>query len=159
MRPVTRFVLSVDAIFAIQPRMDIPRNRQAERVRRILSTRGLTFYRASQRSVEMFGRSSPFYLPHNLHYDLAVSAATPSLYQLIALSRITRYRLSDWLAVFGFDLDAIPQLQVLVSRRRTVILDSAVYDTEAWLPWFIERSGAGPGRYDSFMTAPLSRSA
>jgi len=122
--------------------MDIPRNRQAERVRQILSTRGLTFYRASQRSAEMFGRSSPFYLPHNLHYDLAVSAATPSLYQLIALSRITRYRLSDWLAVFGFDLDAIPQLQVLVARRRTVILDSAVYDADAWLPWFIERSGS-----------------
>jgi|HubBroStandDraft_6_1064221.scaffolds.fasta_scaffold00356_6 hypothetical protein len=142
MRPVTRFVHPVDAIFAIQPRMDIPRNRQSERVRQILSTRGLTFYRASQRSAEMFGRSSPFYLPHNLHYDLAVSAATPSLYQLIALSRITRYRLSDWLAVFGFDLDAIPRLQVLVSRRRTVILDSAVYDTEAWLPWFSERSGA-----------------
>src|SRR5580704_6699373 len=116
--------------------------RRAEHVREIFATRELTFYRVSQRSVEMFGRSSPFYLPHNLHSDLAISSATPTLYQLVALSRITRYRLSDWLAVFGLDLDVIPQLQVLVSRRRTVILDSAVYDTEAWVPWFVGRPGA-----------------
>ena len=42
-------------------------------MREILATRELTFYRVSQRSVEMFGRSSPFYLPHNLHSDLAIS--------------------------------------------------------------------------------------
>ena len=122
--------------------MDIPANRRAELVRQILSTRDVTFYRVSQLSAEMFGRSSPFYLPRNLHSDLAVSSATPTLYQLIALSRITRYRLSDWLAVFGLDLNVIPQLQVLVSHRRTVILDSAVYDTEAWVAWFVERSGS-----------------
>lgn len=111
-------------------------------MREILATRELTFYRVSQRSVEMFGRFSPFYLPHNLHSDLTVSSVTPTLYQLMALTRITRYRWSDWLAVFGFDLDAIPELQVLVSRRRTVILDSTVYDTEAWVPWFVERPGS-----------------
>jgi hypothetical protein len=126
---------------------------RAEQVREILATRELTFYRVSQRSVEMFGRSSPFYLPHNLHSDLAVSSATPSLYQLIALSRITRYRLSDWLAVFGFDLDVIPRLQVLVSRRRTVVLDSAVYDTEAWVAWFAER----PGNAGRTAVAPLGQ--
>ncbi|MFZ3331898.1 MAG: hypothetical protein WA197_14785 [Candidatus Acidiferrales bacterium] len=67
-------------------------------MREILATRELTFYRASQRSAEMFGRFSPFYLPHNLHSDLAVSSATPTLYQLMALSRITRYRISVLLA-------------------------------------------------------------
>jgi hypothetical protein len=144
--------------------------RRAERVREILATRELTFYRVSQRSVEMFGRSSPFYLPHNLHSDLAVSSVTPTLYQQIALSRITRYRLSDWLSVFGVDLDVIPQLQVLVSRRRTVTLDSAAYDTEAWVPWFVERSGTvgrtaiaplgqflSPARPERGMSAPISR--
>jgi hypothetical protein len=127
--------------------------RRAERVREILATRELTFYRVSQRSVEMYGRSSPFYLPHNLHSDLAASAAAPNLHQLIALSRITRYRLSDWLAIFGFDLDVIPQLQVLVSRRRTVILDFAVYDAEAWVPWFVER----PGSAGTIRNAPLGQ--
>ncbi|MGC1257914.1 MAG: hypothetical protein WA867_20305, partial [Candidatus Acidiferrales bacterium] len=122
--------------------MEDAASRRAERVREILATRELTFYRASQRSAEMFGRFSPFYLPHNLHSDLAVSSATPTLYQLMALSRITRYRWSDWLAVFGFDLEIIPELQVLVSRSRTVILDSSVYDSEAWVPWFVERPGS-----------------
>ena len=121
--------------------MENPAKRRAERVRELLATRRLTFYLASQRSVEIFGRASPFYLPHNLHSDLAVSSATPSIYQLMALGRITSYRLSDWLALFGFDLDAIPQLQVLVQRRRTTILDSSVYDTQAWTAWFADRPG------------------
>jgi hypothetical protein len=121
--------------------MDISRNRQAERVRQILSTRGLTFYRASQLSAEMFSRSSAFYLPRNLYHRLAASAAAPGIYQLFALSRVTNYRLSGWLAVFGFDLDAIPQFQALVARTRTVILDSSVYDRDAWVAWFADRPG------------------
>src|SRR5580704_17979879 len=120
--------------------MDFPANRRAHRVRKILSARGLSFYRASQLSVEIFGRSSAFYLPPNLYHRLAASMATPSIYQLFALSRITGYRLSSWLAVFGFDLDVIFQLPVLIPRRRTVILDSYVYDSDAWIPWFVERN-------------------
>lgn len=122
--------------------MDIPRNRQAERVRQILSTRGLTFYRASQLSAQLFGQASELYLPRNLHHRLAASTAAAGIYQLFALSRITNYRLSNWLAVFGFDLDAIQQLQALVPRRRTVILDSSVYDPDAWVAWYADRPGA-----------------
>jgi hypothetical protein len=121
--------------------MDFPANRRAELVRQILSTRGLTFYRASQLSVEMFGRSSAFYLPRNLYHHLDASTATLSIYQLFALSRITGYRLSNWLAVFGIELDVISQLTVLIPRRRTVILDSYVYDSDAWVPWFVNRPG------------------
>jgi hypothetical protein len=58
--------------------MGFPANRRAQQVRQILSTRGLTFYRASQLSVEMFGRSSAFYLPRNLYHHLAASTAMPS---------------------------------------------------------------------------------
>ena len=122
--------------------MDFPANRRAERVRQVLSTRGLTFYRASQLSVEMFGRSSAFYLPRNLYHHLAASKATLSIYQLFALSRITGYRLSNWLAVFGIELDVISQLTVLIPRRRTVILDSYLYDSDAWVPWFVNRPGS-----------------
>ena len=126
------------------PGMDFPRNRRAERVRQILSTRGLTFYRASQLSAQMFGRSSPFYLPPNLYHRLAASSVAPGIYQLFALSRVTNYRLSEWLGVFGFDLDVIPQLQALVERRRTVVLDSSVYDRDAWVAWFTDRPGVAP---------------
>jgi hypothetical protein len=135
------------------PRMDLPRNRHAERIRQILSTRGLTVYRASQLSAQMFGRSSPFYLPPNLYHRLAVSAVAPGIYQLFALSRVTNYRLSEWLGVFGFDLDVIPQLQALVERRRTVILDSSVYDRDAWVTWFTDRPGLAPAA----VIAPLGQ--
>lgn len=121
--------------------MDFPANQRAERVREILSTRGLTFYRASHLSAEVFGRSSPFHLPRNLYHRLAASTATLSIYQLFALSRITGYRLSNWLAVFGIELDVISQLTVLIPRRRTVILDSYVYDSDAWVSWFVNRPG------------------
>ena len=122
--------------------MDLFRNRQAERVRQILSTRGLTFYRVSQLSVQLFGRSSAF-------YPSAESLPPPGRFcgraghlPIVALSRITNYRLRDWLAVFGFDLDVIPQLQALVARRHTVILDSSLYDRDAWIAWFADRPGA-----------------
>jgi len=109
---------------------------RAEHVRRILATTGLTLYRVSERSAQLFGRCSGFYLPHNLYSELADPSLSPSIQQTFALSRITNYRLSDWLAVFGFDLDLIPQLQLLAPRKRTVLLDSSVYDTQAWIPWF-----------------------
>jgi hypothetical protein len=101
----------------------------------------------------MFGRSSPFYVPPNLYHRLAASAVAPGIYQLFALSRVTNYRLSEWLRVFGFDLDVIPQLQALVERRRTVVLDSAVYDRDAWVAWFTDRPGLAPAA----IIAPLGQ--
>ena len=116
---------------------------RAEHVRQILSARGLTLYRVSQQSAEAFGRSSRFYVPHNLRYDIANPAAVPTIHQMLALSHITNYALSDWLAVFGIDLDVIFGLRVLIQRRQTTLLDSSVYDTRAWIPWFMERQPAG----------------
>jgi hypothetical protein len=116
---------------------------RAEQVRQIFSTRGLTLSSVSQRSAQMFGRSSRSYVPHNLYHDVRDSSLIPNIHQMSALSLITNYRLCDWLAVFGFDLDAISRLQVLVPRRRTTLLDSSVYDTDVWVPWFTQRLRAG----------------
>lgn len=116
----------------------------ALQVRQILTARGLTLYRLSRQSGEIFGRSSPFYIPHNLYYDLRRSGSVPTIFQILALSHITNYRLPDWLAVFGFDLDAILRLQMEIPRKRTAMLDSTVYDTQAWIPWFVERAEIGP---------------
>ena len=109
---------------------------RAEQVRQVLATKGLTLYRVSQQSAEIFGGSSPFHIPHNLYYDVADPSSSPNIHQLFAFSRITNYRLCDWLAIFGFDLDLIPRLGLLIPRERTVLLDSSVYDTRAWIPWF-----------------------
>ena len=117
---------------------------RALQVRRILATRGLTLYSLSRKSAEIFGHSSHFYVPHNLYYDLARPTSKPTIYQILALSHITNYRLSDWLAVFGFDLNVISRLQLLIPRQQTTILDSTVYDTYAWIPWFAERPETDP---------------
>ncbi len=92
-----------------------------DRVREILATRGLTLYQVSKRSAELFGRSSLYFIPQRLYHELATGVLSPNLHQLAALSRISDYRLADWLAVFGFRLDNIPKLQALVPWRRTVL--------------------------------------
>ena len=117
---------------------------RAEHVRQILATRGLTLYRVSQQSAEIFGRSSRFFVPHNLYYDFADPSLIPTIHQMLALSHITNYRLYDWLAVFGFDLDQISRLQLLIPRQRTTLLDSSVHDIHAWIPWFADRPNRGP---------------
>jgi hypothetical protein len=116
---------------------------RAEQVRQILTTRGLTLYRVSQQSAEIFGRSSRFYVPHNLYHDIADPSLTPTIPQMLALSHVTNYRLYDWLAVFGFNLDQISRLQLLIPRQRTTLLDSSVYDVNAWIPWFADRPNTG----------------
>ena len=126
-----------------QESMWVPRDR-AEQVREILTTRGLTLHHVSRRSAELFGRTSQFFIPHNLYSDLARTASTPTIFQVLTLSHITNHRLTDWLRVFGFDLDAILGLGLVIPRRRTTILDSAVYDIGAWIPWFAERIENGP---------------
>lgn len=112
----------------------------ASRTRQILSSRGLTLYRVSERSAEIFGRASPYYIPQNFYYQTSVDSIIPDIHQLLALSRITNFRLCDWLAVFGFRLGDIPRLGALLPRQHTTILDSCVYDEETWIPWPVERA-------------------
>jgi hypothetical protein len=107
----------------------------AGRVKSILASKKLTLHEASQRSVALFGRSSPHYLPHNLYYDLRHGSFSPSLFQVFALSRISNYRVTDWLRVFGFDVEVIPRLQLQLPSRRTVLLDSSLDDPNAFIPW------------------------
>jgi hypothetical protein len=126
---------------------------RAERVRQILSTRGLTLYEVAQRSAKIFGRSSRHYISQHLYCNLAVPSFRPDIHQFLALSRITNYRVCDWLAVFGIHLEDIPRLHLVLPWPRTVVLDSSVYDQNAWIPWFAERLRSAP---DSSI-APLAR--
>jgi len=70
-----------------------------------------------------------------------------------ALCQISGYRLVDWLTVFGFRLDDISRLQADLPKARTALLDSALYDARAMVPWFKER----PQRGVSPPIAPLSQ--
>ena len=78
-----------------------------------------------------------------MYYDVGNPSLIPTIHQILALSHITNYRLYDWLVVFGFDLDQISRLQLLIPRQRTTLLDSSVYDLYAWVPWLAERIKEG----------------
>ena len=112
----------------------------ADRVKSIIESRGLTLHAISQKSAAIFGQASPFFLHHNFYYELNLGSFSPSLYQLFALSRISNYRLFDWLHVFGLDVEQIPRLEILLPTRRTVLLDSTLADPNAWVRWFRNRS-------------------
>jgi hypothetical protein len=111
----------------------------ADKVQAILASRGLTLYRASQQSIELYGRSSPNFLPHNLYYDLRRGGFTPSIHQVFALSQISGYRLSDWLRVFGINLEQISQLQAIIQSKRTILIDTSLVDSHARVQWFRNR--------------------
>jgi transcriptional regulator with XRE-family HTH domain len=124
--------------FKVSQRMAV-----VERVRAILASKNITLYQVSQRTRSVYGRSSPYFLPHNLYYDIGHGTFSPSLHQIFALSKISGCRLNDWLLVFGFDVEDIVRLQVLLSLKRTILLDSSLDDSENWIPWFRNKSG-GP---------------
>ena len=109
-----------------------------EQVKSILASRRLTLYEVSRRSVAVFGRRSPHYIPHNLYYDLRRESFSPSLFQLFALSQISGYRLTDWMRAFGFEAEWIPSLQIQLPSKRTLLVDSSLDDPNALIPWLRE---------------------
>jgi hypothetical protein len=111
----------------------------AERIKSILETRNLTLYQLSQRLEATYGHASLYSLPHNLYYGLKLGTFSPSLYELFALSRISDYRMTDWLRVFGFDLEVIPWLQVFLPTTRTILLDSSLSDPNTFISWFRDK--------------------
>src|SRR5882762_6916377 len=115
-----------------------------ELVKAILARKGLTLYQVSQRTRALYGRSSPYFIPHNLYYDLGLGTFSPSLHQLFALSSISDYRLNDWLRIFGFNPEDIARLGVLLPSSRTMLLDSSLADPESWVPWFRNKPGNLP---------------
>lgn len=115
-----------------------------ERVKAILASKGLTLYQVSQKARSLYGRSSPYFLPHNLYYDLGLQTFSPSLHQLFALSSISDYRFNDWLRVFGFNPEDIARLQVLLSSKRTMLLDCSLEDPESWFRWFQNKAVNSP---------------
>jgi hypothetical protein len=110
-----------------------------ESIKSILETKQLTLHRVSEKSARLFGRGSPYYVPHNLYYDLRRGNFSPSLFQLVAFSRLSNYRLRDWLRIFGFDIEAIPRLQIQLGSKRTAYLDSFLDDPHSVIPWFRDR--------------------
>lgn len=113
----------------------------AGRVQSALGKKNLTLHQVSEESARLYGRSSPWFIRHNLYHALRAGEFGPSLHQLCALSRISGYRLYDWLTVFGFDLGGIPDLQVQLQSRRTLLLDASLDNPDSLIPWFNDVQG------------------
>ena len=83
-------------------------------------------------------------LPHTSSRTISITifARGPSgraFIKSLALSRISGYRLADWLRVFGFDLEDITRLQILLPSKRTIVLDTSLSDPNEWTPWLRNR--------------------
>ena len=116
----------------------------AIRTRNILSARGLTLSEVARRSRAMHPDDPRFHVPPNLYHTLQHKGFSPSIQQLFVLSRLSGYRLVDWLAIFGVILDNLPRLQAVLPARYTTLIDSNVYDDQTWVLSFEPISGRFP---------------
>jgi hypothetical protein len=125
----------------------------AERVERILATRNLTLSEVSRELRLRYARMPHYLVPHDFYYDLGHPSYSPRIEQVLALSRISKYWLADWLTVFGLHLDDVPRLQADFPVARTSLLDPTTYDRAAWIGWFHDAAHAG----DPPAVAPLGQ--
>jgi hypothetical protein len=58
---------------------------------------------------------------------------------MLTLSRFSEYRLRDWLKLFRFDIELIPQLQLLLPFRNTILLESSLADPQRPVTWLRDR--------------------
>ena len=115
------------------------------RTRAILAARGLTLSEVARRSRSLFPDDSRFHVPPNLYHTLQHRGFSPSVHQLLVLSRLSGYRLVDWLAIFGVVLDDIPRLQAILPARYTTLIDENVYDDQSWILSFEPITQGPPG--------------
>lgn len=98
--------------------------KKAARVRAVLDFRSLSLHQVSAASARIYGSNSPSHIPHTLYHALARSADFgPSLAQTCALSRITGYRVEDWMAVLGIDLGRTAGIEAALPLKRTRLLE------------------------------------
>jgi transcriptional regulator with XRE-family HTH domain len=118
----------------------------ASRTRSILAVRGLSLSDVARDSRTLFRGDPRFHVPPNLYHALDRRGFSPSIHQLFALSRLSDFRLVDWLAVFGVVLDDIPRLQATLPSRYTTLIDENIYDDHSWaLSFQPVASGFAPG--------------
>jgi len=113
-----------------------PTSSLADTIRRILATRNLSLAEVSRISRTIENHLA--HIPHSFYSSLRKPSFSPSLYQLFSLSRLSGYRLVDWLALFGISLDAVSRFQVSFPSSRTVELDATIYRPDLPVPWLYD---------------------
>src|SRR5258706_3497872 len=131
------------------------RTQLIERFRSLLAAKNLSLNAVSKETERIFGASSLYFIPHNFCYNVAAQGISPHICQVFALSKLTGYRFSDFLTLFGFPPDEISRLQLKLHTQRTVLLPSVSYDKSRMLPYF----GAEVLSHSMDHTGPLAKIA
>src|SRR5262245_54663557 len=100
-----------------------------DRVRFILARRGLSLAMVSRASRSLITGDRLCHIPHNFYSVLRNRRFSPSLYQLLALSAVSGYRLTDWLSVFGLSFDDVSRFHAALPALRTTEIDARSYQT------------------------------
>ena len=108
----------------------------AARARAIFRAAGLSISDVARASRHLFREDARFHIPPNLFHAIEHRGFSPSVHQVFALSRLSSYRLADWLMVFGVDLDDIPRLQAVLPSRYTSVVDVGACDDRRGDLWF-----------------------
>lgn len=108
----------------------------ADSLRSILLTRNLSLANVSRASRTSENRLA--HIPHSFYSSLRKRSFSPSLYQLNSLSRLSGYRLVDWLALFGIFLDDVSHYQVAFPSVRTVEVDATIHEPDISVPWLYD---------------------
>jgi len=106
----------------------------ADSLRRILATSNLSLADISRASRRR--ENDLTHIPYNFYSSLRRPSFSPSLGQLDSLSRLSGYRLVDWLSLFSFSLDDVSRFQARFIALRTVRLDMRTYQPRSSIPWF-----------------------
>ena len=123
----------------------------------------MTVYQISQMtSRPPFGKGTRAYIRDALYAEIE-SGQMPDIHQLAALSKLTGYRLVDWLTLFGYHVNDILRLQLELHTEHTVVLPSTIYDSLFLTPWIrqfdaeadLERTQALVSLIDGMGHAPL----
>jgi hypothetical protein len=111
------------------------RSEFVERFRALLRTKQMTVNMLSKATEQLYGATSPFFVPHNFCYNVVAKRTSLHICQVLALSKLTGYDFSECLAFFGFPADNITRFQLLLHSERTVLLPSVVYDKNRLIPF------------------------
>lgn len=135
----------------------------SRRLKAFLRSLEMTVYQISQMTGRPpFGEGTRAHIRDALYAEIE-SGQTPDIHQLAALARLTRYRLVDWLALFGYHVDDILRLQLELHTEHTVVLPNTIYDSLVLQPWIrqldtrvdLERTHSLVTMIDAMCHAPL----
>jgi len=100
------------------------RTQLIERFRSLLAAKNLNLNAVSKETERIFGASSLYFIPTTFATTWQLKGSVLTICQVFALSKLTGYRFSDFLTLFGFPPDEISRLQLKLHTQRTVLLPS-----------------------------------